>query len=312
MSKINAGGFLTSLVEKVMSGGGLENHEKLNTHQLERISTYLGHVAKKGNLYNILFKDENIRLNLDGDEVNTKDLMWFVIMDHEFARGWYWKPSGAMTTDTSVCAGVPLAFKGAKRLFNKTYMSWLEEADETIECDIFLPQGLNSLRIDEEGEIVPEVKSQSRGGRGGLISLYRSDKFDFDSTHIHRLREEVPRYATTSKPKMVKPANISEDGRIGKVYNDLSHLMRCMLLQGWCWYNRSRNSDMITDFRDWDNFSKSIDSPSIAMRGLEPKTTRIATGYLKFTNTKEEDLMLKKKETHPQKEENQNPQHRTT
>jgi len=288
-SKISADGFLTSLAEKVMSGD-MERGNKLSTSQLERIATLLGHLSKQGNLYDILFNESNQRVTLDNTTINTKDLMWFVLMDHSYARGWYWQPTGKMTADTSVCAGVPLAFLGARRLYNKPYMSWLTDLGE-LHCDMFLPQGLNSWKIDDEGQVVHEESNSSRGGAAGLIRVFNQEDMHIDLAHIHRLREEVPRYTSTSKPKKVIPSNISEDERVGNLYNNCSYLMRCMILQGWCWYNLSRNEDMILDFTSWDNNLPSIDSMSHAMQGLAPKDTRIAKGFLAFTKTKEEDLL---------------------
>jgi len=293
MLKINASGYLTSIAEKVM-GGNLEREEKLSTYQIERICTYYGILAKREPLYDLLFEGSNKRLEVDGDYINTKDLMWFTMMDHAYARGWYWQPNGKATLDTSVCQGVPLALKGARRVFNKSYMSWIEglEPKDYIKCDIFLPQGLNTLKVNDVGKVEKEEKNRTRGGAAGLIALHTTKDADFSVAHIHRLREQISAWATTSKPKMVKEDLIAEHDkdRTGELFNKCSFQMRSMILHGWTWYSTSRHSDQITDFKDWDNFLPSVDRMSIAMQGLEPKKTRVPEGFLKFTNSREEDL----------------------
>jgi hypothetical protein len=259
---------LRTISERVLSGEILK--EKLSTANLERICTYYGLLAKRGNLYDILFTQENEKVTLDGDEINTKDLMWFTLMDHTYARAWYWKPNGKATTDTSVNHAVPLAFKGARRVFNKSYMSWFTNG---IECDIFLPQGLNSYRISEDGSVEEEKEDQlRRGGKAGLIHLY-NNQIDFPDNIIRILREEIPNYATTAKPKKVKL-----DANHFNIWNNSSHLIRCMIIQGWCWYGASRHSDQITDYKDWDNFSPSIDHM--------PRSHTIPNAFLNFTGTK--------------------------
>lgn len=284
MSKINSGGYLTSLAEKVMSGG-LDSKQKLRSGDLMRIATILGYLSKDYDLYSLLFEEPNKRIKVDGVEINTKDLMWFVIMDHSYARGWYWQPDGTMVTDTSVCVGVPLVFLGAKRVYNKTYSSWLEDYEE-MKLDMFLPQGLNCWKINDKGEQVLEESNAQRGGDIGLIRLYKSE-YKFEIDHIHRIREQI----TLGSPKPRKVKDIAEEDTYDKLFNRCSFVLRCMIAQTWCWGSVSRNSDMITDYKNWDNLQPSVESASLAMQGLVPKNTRIAPGFLAFTGTKEADLL---------------------
>lgn len=248
--------------------GGLERNEKLTTDDLIRIATILGHLAKDHDLYSLLFETSNKKLLVDGTTINTKDLMWFVILDNAYARGWFWNPKGKMTSDTSVCAGVPLAFLGAKRVFNKSYSSWLSEDLKRV--DIFLPQGLNTWRIDETGNQVLEQKSVSRGGEVGLIKLHMSN---YEVEDIHGIREQI--ILGSSKPRKVKG---------DPIFNKCSYLLRCMIAQSWCWAAACRNSDMITDYRDWDKLAPSVDA---SFQGLKPKKAKIAPGFLAFVDREE-------------------------
>jgi hypothetical protein len=247
-------GYLTDLSKKVMSGVKLTNKEKLTTEQLEQISRIYGLLAKDHDLYDLLFKQPNQIL----EGINTSDLALFTYMDHAHSRGKYWKPIGTAPTDGgNVCHGVPLAFKGARTVFGKTYMSWFTnlEVARYIECDIFLPYGLNSLEIKDDGKAVLTDNA-------GLISLYLSDDIEWEAKDIRYLRDNLPNYA-----KYVM-GSVPKDTKIGEVYCKCSILMRCLLAQGWCWTGGSRGPDMITDFRDWDNFVPSVDK---VMTGLTPK-----------------------------------------
>lgn len=277
MSKIAQEGFLTSLAEKCLSGTKLDNASKLRTPALERIATYFGHLSKKADLYDILFNGENERVELDGDRVNTHDLRSFVILDHSVTRGYFWKPDVRATTDTSVNHGVPLALKGARRLYNKSYMSWIDwSAPE--KCDVFLPYGLNSYEFDpESGQLVRvETEQTKRGGAYGLLNLLKKEIY-LSAAHVHKLRLASTSYLTNTAPGKVSLDE--EDEVLEELFNNCSKRLRCLLLQGWIYGPASRHSDMITDTSNWDNFAPSVDK---SFAGVPPSTTQLSPGLARY------------------------------
>lgn len=262
--KLFATGYLSDLAENVIT----ENKSdviKLETPEMERIATIYGYLSHKYDLYELLFDKPNQVLEVDGSQVNTRDLAMFTIMTHSKARGWYWKSTGRATVDTIACAGVPLAFAGARRVWNKTYASW-RCAEDAIRCDIFLPHGLASYVIGEEGKAI-------KANMGGLLAYMASD-IEFTPEILHSFREEVPNYNSAFKPKQVngKTPEI-------KLYNKLSHNMRFMLLQGWCWSSVSRCADMITNPRDWDIMALDLNK---SFAGLTPIDSLLPVGLNKF------------------------------
>ena len=260
-------GYLSSLAEAIYSNK--KPTAKLDTAQLMRISTIYGHLAKKYDLYELLFEKPKQLYEVDGIEIHTRDLALFTMMSHDYARGYYWKPLGRATSDPSTNNGVPLAFAGARRVFNKSYMSWLEglERKDLIRCDMFLPYGLASLDW-RTGEAHAEY---------GLLNYTRNkDKIIWDLDDIAELREQVN---DTFRPKKVKSL---ENETLGNYYNKSTSSMRCLLTQYWCWREPSRCTDMITDFRDWDNYAKSIDLPSTEFIGLKSKSTDVLNDLFSF------------------------------
>jgi hypothetical protein len=273
--KLFAPGYLSGMVEKVYSGKLKDNKDKLTTPELQRIATIYGHLAQKYDLYDLLFKQPNQMLEVDGTQVHTRDLALFTNMSHEFARSYYWKPSGTIPTDPIVCNGVPLALAGARQVFGKTYMSWIEELpkEQYIECDIFLPYGLNSYKINDAAEI-------ERDKHPGLI-IFWANKLNYTTEHIQELRLAVPNYATSYRPKVVKDCDIPDE--LLKAYNKASHLMRCLIIQAWVWSGPSTNKqDMIYDINDWDNHPPALDSMRSLASGLKPQPSQIPDRLTRF------------------------------
>ena len=275
-SKVATRGFLQECAQTIISGAPLK--PKLKTPQLERIAQLLGLLQHQtGDLYKALFEDKHQVYTLDKDEVSSEDLMWFVIMDHLYARGYYWAPDGRATTDTIVNNSVPLAFLGAKRVCNKTYESWYpgDDAlkDETVRCDIFLPHGLNSLQLNlETGEFnIPE--------RAGIIALRRTS-IDFDVETIYQLREYSKNPLTTSRPAAASESLLD---RHAVVYNRCSPLTRCLLIQSWIYNGKSRHDDQLNDYKNWDNNLPSIDGTNIKLKGYKPGG-ELPPGLQKFVN----------------------------
>lgn len=262
-------GYLLNLATRVMSKEKLEAKQKLNTDQLVRIATTLGYLSKDRNLYDVLFGGKHCEMESDGYKVDTRDLAMFVLLDWQYNRGYFMRYTGGATTDTRMGRGVPLAFEGARRLYNKSYMSWTELPAK--ECDVFLPHGFNSLELDESGKFVQSKEK-------GLLRLLKSD-VDFSIEVVRQLREFIPNWATYHKPRMITK-NALEDTELVDYWNELSHLCRCMILQGWIFKHPSRHANMITDYRDWDKFAPSLDEGVTALKGHKPKKSPIPDQFL--------------------------------
>ena len=276
-------GYLTNLAESIRNGEKIEKSQRLTTAQLKRISTIYGHLAKKYDLFELLFEKPNQELEVDGTVINTRDLANFTDMAHTVKRGYYWKPIGSATSDPSTNNGVPLAFEGARRIFGKTYMSWLTDLDvkDYMRCDIFLPFGLSSYTINEEGEAVVTDKP-------GLIRYYASrEELDWKISDIHDFRQAIGNW-NYFKPRVIIKSRV-ENQKLANAYNNSNSPMRCLLLQAWCWHGRSRCKDMITDFRNWDNFMVDADE---TFEGLRPKTQLEAASIFNLKGTAE-DLKIK-------------------
>ena len=267
-------GFLTTLAETKLRD---EKVEKLSKDQIARIATILGYLSKDHDLFNLLFEQPTQRMTVDNVVVNTADLRMFVILDHKFTRGYFVSTRGPATSDTTYSQGVPLALEGAKRLYNKSYMSWLDGLDlsdknSAIRCDIFLPAHLASLDInDNTGEVV-------QGKTYGLITLY-ANSIKFPIEVINQIREQVPNWLATHTPRMVDAKCI--DDSFGTYYNKCAQKMRSLILQGWIWGagNNVRNDSMITDISDWDNIAPDT---SKSFLGYSPTDSGISPGLLKF------------------------------
>lgn len=265
-------GYLTQIVETVFATNGKNFKDKLSTSQLKRIATIYGHLAKDHDLYELLFEQPKQLLEVDGSKVHTRDLAMFTMMDHSFARGYYWKPDTSnATTDPSVNPGVPLAFMGARQVFGKKYMDWIPDTN-IIRCDIFLPKGLNSMEINEEGTPVSSEEV-------GLLAFYQSD-IPCSLEDIRELRSLVPATKAAHSPRKVKGLS---NTKLQNAYNKASKRMRCLLLQRWCWSGGSRCADMITDFRDWDNLMPNVDN---TFKELKPTDNKMNPGILAFMGEK--------------------------
>lgn len=277
-------GYLTNFAESIKNGETIERSQRLTTAQLMRISTIYGHLAKKYDLFELLFEKPNQELEVNGTVINTRDLANFTDMAHSVKRGYYWTPIGSATSDPSTNNGVPLAFAGARRVFGKTYMSWLTDLDikDYMRCDIFLPFGLSSYTVSEEGEAVVTDKP-------GLIRYYVTrEELDWKISDIHDFRQAVGNW-NYFKPKKVTKS-IVENQNLANAYNKSDSPMRCLLLQGWCWHRPSRCEDMITDFRNWDNLMVDADQ---TFEGLKPQTQLQAGSIFNLKGSiKEEDLKL--------------------
>jgi hypothetical protein len=265
-------GHLNRYFESLRKG---QKPRKLENHDLTRIATILGHLARDYDLYNCLFESPNVELEVDGDLVNTKDLASFVLMDHTYTRGYFSKTAGKnATSDTTNCQGVPLALEGARRVFGKTYESWLDgvnlkDIDEMWKLDVFLPAQLGSLELGSEGLQFCD--------KYGLLVL-RYNEIDFPPDIINYLRDEIGNWATAINPRVVK---VNEEEMSKKLYyylttyNDCSHRMRSLILRGWVWNENVCNSDMITNIMNWDEAPKGI-----LFDGMKPKV--VEDPYLEF------------------------------
>lgn len=220
---------------------------KLENHELTRIATMLGELSHLGDIYNELFEQPNHTLLLNSITIQSKDLAAFVIMDHTFTRGYFAKQAGRKATlDTTNCQGVPLALEGAKRLYNKSYMSWIPDTTDLaklMRLDIFLPAHLSSYEFNPLGEVVSMDKF-------GLLRLYMGNT-TFSSEIINQIREQVPTWLTTPSPKLIAFTKLDEE-KYGKIYNNCDHKLRCLILQGWVWSKPCANDAMIRNLSDWD------------------------------------------------------------
>jgi len=279
-------GYLSYLAEKRMRGEDLTPKEKLNTDQLIRIATKLGHLAKDYDLYELLFESEPTTLEVDGTEIYTPDLTLFVLLDWTHQRGYFMQYQSGATSDTKMARSVPLALEGARRVFNKSYMSWLDKNNPT-RCDIFLPKGLTSHGPAEGGgfEVLP------KGSRGLLVMRKHLSDVEITPEVIWELRDILgPQWASKRQPRLLKKSEFKQlPDNLGLVWNNIDHLCRCMLAQTWIYKYPSRNSNMITDFMDWDNYNPGLDSEGNALKGLKPKDT-LPDGILAMTKFKIKDI----------------------
>lgn len=246
----------------------LESGGKLKNHDLTRIATLLGHLYKRGDLYEQLFERKNEEIKLDGTLVNTKDLAAFVLMDHTMHRGYFAKSAGKRAVeDTTNCQGVPLALEGAKRICKVKYSEWAKHAFDDMKelwrYDVFLPKDLGSLEYTSEGP-------QQIKGINGLYTYFRNG-LDYSLEEVQRLRDYVPNWQTAYSPR-----KIEGEAHYINNYNNSGHKMRCLILRGWVWMEEVRNDDMITNLSNWDTHPKSI-----MFEGLKP-TEKTESAYLEL------------------------------
>lgn len=271
-------GHLSSMLQKLRNK---QQCNKLENSSLTRIASILGHLDAKYDIYELLFENDNQELKVDNVLVNTKDLAAFVLMDHTYTRGYFAKQAGRTAmTDTTNCQGVPLAFEGSRRLNNKKYMSWLNGIDlskleSAWKVDVFLPAHLGSITIGESG--LELLKTY------GLIRFMHNE-FDFPLDVIQEIREHVPTWQTNQSPKMVKiDKEIMHEEFItwAERYNNCAFRLRCLILRGWVWDEKCRNSSMITNLLDWDNYPKAL-----MFDGLQPKAAVGQDPLLNFAGIK--------------------------
>lgn len=237
-------GYLSNLANTVFLD---DDREKLKNTDLTRIATILGTISRGCDLYNELFVLPDHVLNVDNIDVHSKDLASFVYMDHMFTRGNFAiQAGGKATSDTTNCQGVPLAFEGAKRLYNKKYSSWIttldtKERDKIFRYDVFLPAGLGSYTISED--VVVPLDTY------GLVSLL-ANEITFPDEVLTEFKKSYARWKIAPTPKIM-----SGDTKYTRIYNRCEHKLRALILQGWIWQPACRNADMITNISNWDTFS---------------------------------------------------------
>ena len=256
--KIFEQGFLTQLYIDAYTK---VKRDKLENHSLTRIASALGELSKHHDLYDLLFTQPQQTLETYGNvTVNSKDLMAFVLLDHHLARGYFSKTPGSNAcVDTTNSQGVPLALEGAKRLYDKSYMSWLpigDDKEDLWKCDVFLPEALASLRLNDSSEIMQKDTY-------GLITLLKNN-VSFTNNEIQEMRDATPNYLSAWHPPVIKNADI---------YNKCNKKVRALILGGWIWSEHlPYNPDMIYNIQDWDAAIKPA-----SFEGLKPKT-RTAPG----------------------------------
>jgi hypothetical protein len=258
-------GYLSDLTEKVLTGN--KDFVKLTANQVYQIGTALGAISKVSNLYDTLFAEPDMAVPLLKGDVHTRDLGMFVLMDHTKARGYYMKsPGRTAPTDLFMSPGVPVALEGARRVYGKTYNSWyedikdLEDKNEVIKTDMFLPWGLASHVID------PDTGNVENAPYYGIITLRRGG-VTFTVDDINEIRNQTPGWLSKHGPKVVPDYEL---------YSKCSPRVRSLIIQGWIWGKQLQlNSDMITDIHDWDATSK----PSKIFEGMTPHQVKLPIGY---------------------------------
>jgi hypothetical protein len=267
-------GYLSSLLYTLYNKGKIT---KLENNTLTHIATILARLARDYDLYQLLFEDEDQVLEVEKRHIHSKDLAAFVLMDHTFTRGYFAKTAGrSAMSDTTNSSGIPLLFEGSKRLFNTSYMSWLNKMSYK-QLDMFLPAQLNSYELNQDGEIV-------RAEKYGLL-VYHNNNIEFDAEVIATLRSRVNKWDSNPTPAQIKVGKEDEDEellRVIEIYNKSSYRMRNMVLQGWCWNKVCRSSYMITNWNDWDAEPIRIDE----LAGLQPKAAGRQVGIEKFLGIK--------------------------
>jgi hypothetical protein len=240
-------GYLTNMFTNLLNG---KKVDKLENHHLTHIATVLGEISRSYDLYSKLFEMENEEMMLGNTNINTKDLAAFVLMDHVFTRGYFSKSAaGKATSDTTNSQGVPLALEGAKRLYNKKYSSWIPKSTDRKDlwrCDVFLPADLASFHIDDTGEV-------KQNELYGILNYY-FNKIEILPEKIIEWRAIIPGWESKHHPPKMKGQIDTWD----KIYNSTAPKVRAMLLRGWIWQEACRNSDMICDPLNWDDFPKAI------------------------------------------------------
>ena len=81
--------------------------------------------------------------------------------------------------------------------------------------------------------------------------------FDFDTSEkykeeIREIREQIFNYRTSARPRALKSAmkDLKPMYPYLEQYSRLNYLVRCLVLQGWCWQPACRHENMIMDIMD--------------------------------------------------------------
>ena len=267
-------GYLSSMLRSLLNSAKLE--KKLDNNVLTHIATILANEAKSGDIYEKLFNTDDYLISWEGRTLHSKDLASFVLMDNNFARGYFARsPGRTAMSDTTNCGGVPLLLEGSKRLYNRTYSSWLDEWDDNKKLDIFLPAQLASYTLTNLGEYEQAEKY-------GLL-VYHKFNVQIRDEIIVELRNRVGHW-NQPNAKMVKAVedDTEEMKEVIEIYNKSSYRMRNMVLRGWCWNEICRSSSMICDWNNWDEMPPKISD----LAGLQPKAAGGQSGAEKFLGIK--------------------------
>jgi hypothetical protein len=302
-------GFLTSLTEDVLSGKPVKEIRRLTTDEMHRLPEIYAQIDyTPTNLYELdpitkWIEDEKEYKTGNGKTILGADIKAITMLMYLKPRTAYWKPDKAQIYDTSMCGAVPIPLLGFKRWKGIDYSKWFfdpcEEFDHihvytnqedsapyidldtdtdwgdnfiqyVFALDLLLGHTLASTSYNMTTDMVEWNKSW------GLVMLsqfkgekYRPNALDINAYRQYGMGNHPGSYASaygTAKVELEDGHDITRT----HLYNNCSTPMRLMLAQRWAWYGNHRNSDMITDFQNWDNLAGSVDNVNAKLRGMTP------------------------------------------
>ena len=252
-------------------GGYIKN--RLKEQELSRLVEIYA-AARPGTDF-LAIKNEDILKTPEGNEVTGKDFKAMIRMVYEFPRGQY--SDIKQVENTSYNCAVPLGLLAYRNYYNKSYNDFrlqpedfevseeylIEPANEdtirkVFNLDLLLGSALASTKLTAEGTLV-EWNSVY-----GLASLCAIEKFDLKVRIMKDLREPSfgnrrGHFTRGYGANYLKLEDYEEEYHdFLRLYNSCNQTLKHMLLQRWVYY-MPNNSNMITDFRDWDKPMASID-----------------------------------------------------
>jgi hypothetical protein len=275
-----------------MQGFKLKAGEKLTDTQMARIPSMFAKLEPDFDVRSII-NDKQYE-NSEGKSFLGKDLKALIALMYNKPRTAYWNSSRAQIHDTSFCSGVPLPLLGFKRFRGMTYndfklsSSCFEDTGEIFnikirpDCveklwhlDQLLGYSLASTSVEQHIGTY-SVETTPLYGLGMLCALPADLPWTGKVIRIlreHGIGNRRGSFASTFGASEVQFNDIKEDlldteKDFIRLYNNCNQTVRHLLTQRWAWYGNHRNTDMICDFRDWNNVPKSVDSD---FEGLKPK-----------------------------------------
>lgn len=276
--RITEQGVITDILIKLRNED--KTVRKLTENELMQVPNIYGSLDPTMDILNIDNKD---KCNTDAGTITGADLKALTAIIYEYPRTAYVdcgkKPQYMVPLASSAC---PLALLGWKRKQNIPYNSW------RLDKDLFhIEEG--KIKLADENALKQLFKLDlylgkglaSTGLSGGTLSLRKGHGLGMLSpiTDIEYLRKDIRyfreqgTYRNQNFASTYGATKVEENGRdITVLYNSCNALLKLMIAQRWVYYGLHRASDLICDFRDWDNIPPSIDDTGPSIKS-EKQTT---------------------------------------